>query len=144
MGAAYFVVVNSAEPDFDTTIDGKALSRHSRRIDRIATQLGFKSLDEYCSQSPEEARLMMAGVMGIEDENDLPSDAEETLANMPPEQWYDADHGLDYARQLADHIRQNPGAVKDPEAVLYDLDTMATVLTEAKERGLKWHLQVDF
>jgi hypothetical protein len=70
MGAAYYVVLNEDEPGFDTTIDGKALSRHSRPID--------------------------------------------------------------------------PRAVKDPEAVLDDLQAMSTVLAEAKKRGLKWHLQVDF
>lgn len=143
MGAAYYVVLNANEPGFDTTIDGKALSRHSRPIDRIAKQLGFKSLDEYCSQSPEEARLMMASIMGFDGADQLPPDAEATLASMPPEQWYDAEHGLDYASQLAAHIRLNPQAVKDPEAVLDDLQAMSAVLTEAKKRGLKWHLQVD-
>ncbi|MCA9146623.1 MAG: hypothetical protein KDB05_27785 [Planctomycetales bacterium] len=144
MGAAYFIVVNSQDPGFDTTVDGKALSRHARQIDAIAIKLGFKSLDEHCSQSPDDARLQMADLMGIEDEFDLPADAEETLKNMPPEEWYDASHGLDYANKVADHIRQNPTSVKDPDAVLYDLDTMITVLTEAASRGLQWHLQVDF
>ena len=86
----------------------------------------------------------MADLMELEDENDLPPDAEETLANMPPEEWYDADHGIDYAKQMADHIRQNPQAVKNADAILYDLDSMLTVLTQAKEHELKWHLQVDF
>ncbi len=34
--------------------------------------------------------------------------------------------------------------VKNVEDVLHDLDTMFTVLTKAKERNLKWYLQVDF
>ncbi|WP_146395936.1 hypothetical protein [Pseudobythopirellula maris] len=144
MGAAYFIVLNSDDPGFDTTVDGKALSRHSARINAIATKLGFKSLDEHCSQSPEDARAMMAGLMELEDGDDLPPDSEETLANMPPEEWYDADHGIDYAKQIADYIRQNPESVKDVDAVLYDLDSMLTVLAQAKERELKWHLQVDF
>jgi hypothetical protein len=63
---------------------------------------------------------------------------------MPPEEWYDADHGIDYAKQMADHIRQNPQAVKNADAVLYDLDSMLTVLAQARKRELKWHLQVDF
>ncbi|TWT89877.1 hypothetical protein Mal64_02590 [Pseudobythopirellula maris] len=87
---------------------------------------------------------MMAGLMELEDGDDLPPDSEETLANMPPEEWYDADHGIDYAKQIADYIRQNPESVKDVDAVLYDLDSMLTVLAQAKERELKWHLQVDF
>ena len=144
MGAAYFIVLNQQDPGFDTTLDGKALSRHSRQIDAIAMKHGFKSLDEYCSQSLEEARLQMADLMELEDEIDLPAEAEDTLKNMPPEEWHDADHGLDYANKVADHVRQNPTSVKNPDAVLYDLDTMITVLTDAASRGLKWHFQVDF
>lgn len=144
MGAAYFIVVNSQDPGFDTTVDGKALSRYSRQIDAIAAKLGFKSLDGYCSQAREEARLQMAALMEIEDEVDLPADAEETLKNMPPEEWYDANHGLDYANKVVGHVRQNRTSVRDSDAVLYDLDTMITVLNEAATRGLKWHLQVDF
>jgi hypothetical protein len=71
-GAAYFIVLNADAPGFNMTVDGKALARHSSRIDSIATELGFKTLGEYCSLSPEEARAMMADLMELEDENDLP------------------------------------------------------------------------
>ncbi len=67
MGTAYFIVLNCDDPGFDTTVDGKALSRRSARIDSIATKLGFKPLDAYCSQSPEDARAMMAGLMELDD-----------------------------------------------------------------------------
>lgn len=144
LGAAFYVVVNSDDPGFDTTVDGKALSRHCNQIDAIAGRLGFKSLEAYCSQSPEDARGMMADLMDLEDETDLPPDAQETIANMPPEEWHDAEHGFDYAQKVGDHIRANRDAVKDADAVLYDLDTMVTVFKAALERGLKWHLQVDF
>ncbi|MEX0937710.1 MAG: hypothetical protein WDZ59_07595 [Pirellulales bacterium] len=144
MGAAYFIVLNSDDPGFNTTVDGKALSRHSGRIDAKAKVLGFKSLDEYCSQSPEDARSLLADLMGMEDEDDLPPDAEETLGNLPPEEWCDSEHGIDYAKRVGDAIRQNPQAVEDADAILSDLDSMVAVLTQAKDRGLKWHLQVDF
>ena len=144
MGAAFFIVLNSEDPGFDTSVDGKALSRHSVRINSVAAKLRLKALEEYSSQSHEDARAMMASLMGLENEDDLPPDAQETLANMPPEQWYDADQGIEYAKQMADHIRQNPQAVKDADAVLYDFDSMLTVLKKAKEHKLKWHLQVDF
>lgn len=144
MGAAYYVVLNSDDPGFDPTVDGKALSRHSTQINAIATKLGLKALDDYCSLAPQDARTMMADIMGLEDEDDLPPDAPGTLASVTPEVWYDAGHGIDYARQLADHVRESPQSVKDADAVLYDLDSMLTVLTQAKDRELKWHLQVDF
>ena len=144
MGAAYFVVLNIDDPGFDSTVDGKALSRHSAQVDAIATKLGFKSLNEYCSLSQVDARAMMADLMALEDEYNLPSNAEETLAKMPPEVWYDADHGIDYAKQVADRIREVRVSVRDAEAILCDLDTMLTVLLQAKDRELKWHLHVDF
>lgn len=144
MVAAFYVVVDSNEPGFDTTVDGKALSKHSNQIDIIAGRLGFKSLAAYCSISPDEARAEMIGIMGFEDESELPPEAQDTIANMPPANWYDAAHGLDYARKTGDYIRANPDAVKDPKAVLCDLDTMATVMEAARERQLKWHLQVDY
>ena len=66
------------------------------------------------------------------------------MTTAKDEEWYYANHGLDYANKVADHVRQNPKSVNDPDAVLYDLDTMITVLTEAASRGLQWHLQIDF
>ena len=50
----------------------------------------------------------------------------------------------EYATRIADEIRQNLTSVKDPANVLEDLENMAKLLTQAKEHGLKWHLQVDF
>jgi len=144
MGAAYYVVVNTDDPDFDTTVDGKALSRNATKIDAVATSLGFKPLDGYFSISPNDARLEMAGLLGIEDENDLPSENEAALKEMPPEEWYDASHGLDYANKVADFIRNHPDSVKELDAVLRDLDTMADVMASAMEHGLKWHLLVDY
>jgi hypothetical protein len=144
MGAAYDIVVNSDDPGFDTSIDGKALSRNSAKIDVIATSLGFKSLNEYFSTSPEDARLEMAGMLGIEDENDLPPENEAAIKKMPPEEWYDAGHGADYAGKIAEHIRNDATTVAEPEAVLFDLESMSTVMAHCKERGLQWHLFVDY
>ncbi len=144
MGAAYYVVLNTDAPDFDTTVDGKALARNSTQIDLIAGSLGFKALDGYFSISPADARLQMADLLGIEDENNLPPENEEALKQMPPEEWYDAQHGVDWATQIANYIRENPGSVKDPDKVLADLDQMKQVMTDAVKRGLKWHLLVDY
>lgn len=144
MAAAYFIVLNSDQPGFDASLDGKALSRNSTRINAIAAKLGFKSLDQYCSQSQEDARIMMASLMELEDAAELPQVVQETLAKMPPEEWYDADDGIVFAKQIAEHIRQNPKDVKEPEAVLYDLNSLITILNQAKQFGLKWHLQVDY
>ena len=126
MGLAFYVVVESEEPGFDTTVDGKALSKYCNQIDIIAGHLGLKSLEAYCSIDPEEARSEMLGIMGFDDESELPPESQEVLAKMPPAHWYDAADGLDYAQKVGDYIRANPDAVKDAKAVLYDLDIMTT------------------
>ena len=144
MGAAYYIVVDTDEPDFDTTVDGKALSRNASQIDAIATSLGFRTLNGYFSISPEDARLQMADLLGIEDENDLPPENEAAISKVPPEEWYDAEHGLEYATRVSEYIRDNPNSVRDVDAVLNDLDQMKQVMSDAVQRGLKWHFLVDY
>lgn len=144
MGAAYYIVVNSDDPGFTTSIDGKALAKDSSEIDVIAKSLGFKLLSEYFSQSPEDARLEIAGLLGIDDENNLPPEYEIAFQNSPPEVWYEAEHGAGYAAKVAEHIRNEPDSVKNPEGVLYDLEAMASVMEECIKNGLKWHLLVDY
>jgi len=144
MGAAYYIVVNSDEPGFHTGIDGKALARNSSEIDVVAKSLGLKLLDDYFSFSPENARLEMAGMLGIEDENDLPPEHESAIEKMPPEEWFDAMQGADFANKISEHIRANPESVAEPEAVLYDLQTMSTIMEKCSEHGLKWHFLVDY
>ncbi len=144
MGAAYFVVVDSDDPGFDITIDGKGLSKHSRQVNKVAQGLGFKPLEAHCSISMDQARDQMMDMMGVDDVSALPAEMEESLAKMPPEEWFEAAYGLEYAHQMGDYIRSNPACVKDAGAVLGDLDAMACVMKAASERHLKWHLQVDF
>ena len=144
MGAAYYIVLDSNNTGFDSTVDGKALSRESTRIDAIAKSLGLKELSEYVSMSPDAALLEMAGLLGIEDPNELPPENKAALDEMPAEQWYEASLGHDYATAVGNHIRQNPSSVKDANAVLHDLDSMAKVMEEATKRGLKWHMLVDY
>lgn len=144
MGAAYYVAVNTDAPDFDTTIDGKSLSTNSKQVDAIAASLGFRSLHDYFSISAEDARREMEVLLEIEDVDELTPEDEEVLRQLPPEAWFDAEHGLNYAVQVADYIRQHPESVNDADAVLNDLEQMKQVMTDTQERGLKWHFQVDY
>ena len=144
MGAAFYVVVDAASPGFDTTIDGKALARNSSQIDSIAASLGFKALADYCSMSPEQARDQMAELLGIEDVHDLPEGSAAALSQMPPEEWFDPALGRDYAMRIAEYVRKNLEAVRDADAILNNLHRMEQIMAEASERGLKWHLLVDY
>ena len=144
MGAAYFVVLNTDGPAFDPFINGKALARNVDKIDVVANSLGFKTLNGYFSKSATHARAEMAALLGIEDENKLPPAQEETIRNMPPEEWFDADHGLAYAVQVSEYIRETPGCVDEPEEVLDDLAELREVMIKAGTHGLKWHFLIDY
>ena len=132
MGAAYFIVLDNPDPGFDPFVNGKAISRDSKRISRVASSLGLKTPDEYFSMGSDEAASMREE-FGIGDD-----------VQSPPEQWFDADEGLAWVARLRAHIQADSKVVKDPEAVLEDLAEYERVLTQAKAIGAKWHLSVDF
>ena len=136
MSSAYFIVLDKSDPGFDTTVNGKFLAQEAKRLEKIARSLGLRTLDDYVSYSPDEARGMM------EDLGMSPEEA--ATAAVPEEQWFAAQEGLDMVEKLAEHVRANPGAVKSAKGVLADLGEYREVFEKAKGIGARWHLQVDF
>jgi hypothetical protein len=136
MSTAYFIVLDREDPGFDTMVNGKFLSRESGRLDKIARSLGLRTLDEYVSYSPEEARAMM---------EDLGTDPEVIKGmELPEKKWFDAQEGVDLVSKLAAHIHANPSAVRNPKGVLDDLEEYRQVFENARAIGARWNLQVDF
>jgi hypothetical protein len=133
VGVAYFIILDNPQPGFDPFMDGKALARDSRRLARVARALGLRTLDDYASCSPADARALMEDLGGEPGDIDLPS-----------EQWYGPDEGLAWAAAVMEHLAANPAAVKDVAAVLDDLRALVDVLAKAKAAGARWHLQIDF
>ena len=136
MSAAFFIVLDQKNPDFDTVVNGKFLSQEARPLAKIARSLGIRPLEEYVSYTPEEAREMM---------EELGDDAGEIEGTELPEQkWYQSEEGLDWVSQVSTHIRANPSAVRNAEGVLADLHEYRAVFERAKAIGARWNLQVDF
>jgi hypothetical protein len=136
MSAAFFIVLDRENPGFDTMVNGKFLSKDSKRLEKVAESLGIRPLEEYVSYSPEEARAMMA---------DFGSSPEEIEAvKLPEQQWFDAQEGLDCVATLSKHIMANPKAVKNAKGVLADLQEYKEVFEKARAVGARWNLQVDF
>jgi hypothetical protein len=76
---------------------------------------------------------------------DLGADAQEADAtDLPEQQWFDPQEGLELVAKLADHIRAKPSVVRNADGVLSDLREYEELLEKAKAIGARWNLQVDF
>jgi hypothetical protein len=136
MSAAYFIVLDNSDPGFDTMVNGKFLSRNAKQLEKIAQSLAIRTLDDFISYSPDEARAMM---------ENLGSDpAEIAKMELPEQKWFDPQEGLELVGKMAAHVQKNPSAVKNPKGVLADLGEYQVVLEKAKAIGARWNLQVDF
>ncbi len=136
MSAAFFIVLDTKAPGFDTEVNGKYLSQDVTGLKTVAESLDIRPLEEYVSYSPEEAVEIMED-MGI--------DADEIAGMELPEQnWYDPQEGLDWVRKVSEHLEANPLAVTNQEGVLADLADYASVFERAKAIGARWNLKVDF
>ena len=133
MGVAFFIVLDNKNPGFDTHVNGHALAREGRRIERFAKKHGIKSPLDFCSISPDERAKF------IESETD-----EEVDEPLPPEEWWTAAEGLAWVAQFRSLVEADPTGLKDPQGVLRDLDEVASVLTKADRINARWHYLVDF
>jgi len=121
MSVAYFVVFNCDDPGFDSFVDGKMLTHRLEEVNAIATRLDLKAFEDYAFQDLSEY-----GGPDME------------------VQWFDAQEGMQWISSIRRHLDDNPGAIKDADAVVEDLDDYFQVFEEAEKRGLKWHLELDF
>lgn len=121
MSAAYFIVLDSDEPGFDSFVDGKMLTKRVRAVNKIAKRLGLKMFEEYAFQDLSEF-----GGPDIEPE------------------WFDGTEGANWTSAILQQLRDNPKAVPDIDAVIKDLEDYLRVFEEADKRGLMWHLELDF
>jgi len=121
MSVAYFIVLNSDEPGFDSYVDGKMLTQQLDAVNAIAVGLGLKAFEDYAFQDLSEFGGPDMDV-----------------------QWSDADEGLNWVGSIKQHLQDNPDAIADTGNVVEDLNDYFRVLEEANKRGLKWHLELDF
>jgi hypothetical protein len=133
MSAALYIVLEDADPGFDTYVDGKALSNAETELHALANRLGVTPLMEFFSMDPEdmlaEAEAFNTGV---------------TADEVPAEQWFPAEAGLKTVQALLGHLDANPEAIAATPSVANELAGFQEVLEQARERGIRWHLAVDY
>lgn len=126
MSAAFYLVLEDKDSGIDSQVDGKALSRATKRLDAIASSAGVTPLLEFFSVAPTEVSDLL-GDVDIE---------------LPPAKWFSAEDGLTTVRALLSGVRA--AGEKGDEALLADLSAMESVLAQAAERGIRWRLVADY
>lgn len=121
MSTAYFIVVDQEDPDFNSFVDGKVLTKQLDVVNRIASGLGLNSFEDYACQDLSE----FGG------------------PEMEPV-WFEASEGANWAQAILNRLRDDRKLVGNADAVIEDLEDYLRVFEEAKARGLKWHLELDF
>ena len=130
MSAAWFIVLEREIPEFDPFVNGKALAKAGKELERLAKDAGVKPLMEFFSVSADE----MGGI-GEEFGLDL-----RARSRMPADQWFSPEEGLRSVLALLEAAEKRGGS----ERMANDLKEFQKVLEVAKENGVRWHLAVDF
>jgi hypothetical protein len=134
MSGAMYIAVEGGESGFDTFVNGKALSKANEVLEEMAENLGVTPLMKFFSLD-DESRAFLEEEGGIGANEDQQSS---------PTQWFSADEGLTTASTLLDCIAKNAAKLDDPAGVTKDLREFVSILQKIKERGLRWHLAIDF
>ncbi len=129
---ALFIVCEE-KVDFDTFVNGKALSKVIDELDKVAAELGAQPLMSFFSMEPDEALSF------LEDH-----DVELESIEVPEVQWFSAREGLATVRSLLEFLQQNVDVVANRESVVSDLQEFEKVLSQADAGNIRWYLAIDF
>ena len=109
MSTAYFIVLDNENVDFDPFVNGKFVAQEAEKINTLSDNLGLKGIDDFVSQD--------LGDFGVEIEE--PGD----IAT----QWFDPSEGLEWASKIKEHLRKNPGVLKNTDGILQDFEEYINV-----------------
>jgi hypothetical protein len=129
---AFYIVLEKELPGADVYVNGNFMSKHSDALDRLAKQLGVRTLLSFFSISPEE----IASVVEVESVDSLKGNPKHV------EKWFAAEDGLRTVSALLENL---PGSgIGDPDRVEANLREFVHVLEFAKTSGTRWHLAIDY
>jgi hypothetical protein len=86
MAHSLLICLDNPDPGFDLNLNGKYLSKNFKALQKISALLRLKTLEDYVSYSPEDARQLMESLGADPDEI--------ATVHLPEQQWFDAQEGL--------------------------------------------------
>ena len=133
MSVAFFIVTEREVEGLETFVNGKAIAKVSdKEMQKLCTVAGVKSIYDFVSADPEELAEFL-GDEGADESEELPA-----------EQWFEPQEGLEWTTKLVAYLNANPAAIKGTSGVLSDLAEYEQVFKGMQSHGVRWHFAVDF
>ena len=129
---AVYIALEDEIDGLDTYVDGTALCEAERSLGRLAGELGVKPLMDFFGQAVADT--------GVFSDDEL----DEMEDQLPAAAWFEARQGLATVEGLERHLEDHPEDLAEAAAVRAELEQWSRVLRRAAERGVRWHLEVDF
>jgi len=130
MSVAWYIVLERKIEGFDPLLNGKAVARAGKELDKLAKAAGVTPLMKFFSAARDELAEFAAD-HGM----DLKGKAAESS-----EQWFPAEDGLRTVHALLESAEKR---LMDAH-VVEELKEFQSVLETARKQGVRWHLAVDF
>ncbi len=130
--SAFYVVLEKKTSNADVYVNGNFISKNSDALDKLAKQLGVRTLLSFFSASPEE----IASLLEVESVDSIKDNSKYA------KKWFAADEGLRTVNALLENL-SGPG-IGDLDRVEANLREFVRVLELAKTNDTRWHLAVDY
>jgi len=129
MGVAFYIELNKDDKDLDFNpwVEGKPIAWIFEELESFCKKHQIKAISDYVYQDISE----------LEDEFEE--------HELPPQiaQWFDAQEGILFIRNLRDKLIEEQSKLLD-DNLEYALSQFLEVFTNAKRVGARWHLAVDY
>jgi len=129
---AFYVVLEKQTSNADVYVNGNFISKNSDALDKLAKQLGVRTLLSFFSVSPEE----IASLLEVESVDSIKDNSKYA------EKWFAADEGLRTVNALLENL--SGSGIGDLDRVEANLREFVRVLELAKTNDTRWHLAVDY
>src|SRR4051794_21596718 len=104
MGAAFYIILDDADPGFDTFVNGKAILKSQSELSRLAAASGVTPLEGFYSQDRDEVYDLLG-----DDEEMIPDPSD--FRDSPGVTWFDARKGLETVRALIGQVTSDRESV---------------------------------
>lgn len=132
MSSSIYIVLDNADPGFNTHVIGRAIANELDGLDEICDSLGVQRLSSFLGQSMEEIMDLLGEDIDVPDGEDV------------NEQWFNAVDGVIFIERLLGTLKSGSDLVGNIDDLLFELEQCRDVLIKAKGIGAQWYLAFDF